>query len=77
MKDSYPSISLARFCRLLGITRQAFYQHFWHVEYISTDQQLVLEQIKQIRQEHPVKDILYAPIFFIRKSDQNRKRCAF
>ena len=54
MKDSYPSISLARFCRLLGVTRQAFYQHFWHVEDISTEQQLVLEQIKQIRQEHPV-----------------------
>ena len=54
MKDSYPSISLVRFCRLLGVTRQAFYQHFWHVEDISTEQQLVLEQIKQIRQEHPV-----------------------
>ena len=54
MKDNYPSISLVRFCRLLGITRQAFYQHFWHVEDISTEQQLVLEQIKQIRQEHPV-----------------------
>jgi len=54
MKDSYPSISLVRFCRLLGVTRQAFYQHFWHVEDISTEHQLVLEQIKQIRQEHPV-----------------------
>jgi putative transposase len=54
MKDSYPSISLVRFCRLLGITRQAFYQHFWNVEDISTEQKLVLERIKQIRQEHPV-----------------------
>lgn len=54
MKDSYPSISLVRFCRLLGITRQAYYQHFWQVEDISTEQQLVLEKIKQIRQEHPV-----------------------
>jgi transposase InsO family protein len=54
MKDSYPSISLVRFCRLLGVTRQAFYQHFWYVEDTSTEQQLVLEQIKQIRQEHPV-----------------------
>jgi putative transposase len=54
MKDSYPSISLVRFCRLLGVTRQAFYQYFWHVEDISTEQQLVLEHIKQIRQEHPV-----------------------
>lgn len=54
MKGRYPSISLVRFCRLLGITRQAFYQHFWHVENASTEQQLVLDQVKQIRQEHPI-----------------------
>ncbi len=54
MKDSYRSISLARFCRLLGITRQAFYQHFWHVTDISTEHQLVLDRIKQIRMQHPV-----------------------
>ena len=54
MKDSRPTISLARFCRLLGITRQAFYQHFWHVSDVSTEHQLVLEQIKQIRMHHPV-----------------------
>ena len=54
MKDSYPSISLVRFCRLLGVTRQAYYQHFWHIEDFSTEQQLVLEKIKQIRQEHPI-----------------------
>lgn len=54
MKDSYPSVSLVRFCRLLGITRQAFYQHFWFVEDTSTEQQLVLNQVKQIRREHPV-----------------------
>lgn len=54
MKDSYPSISLARFCRLLGVTRQAFYQHFWHIADISTEHQLVLDRIKQIRMHHPV-----------------------
>lgn len=54
MKDSYPSISLVRFCRLLGITRQAYYQHFWNTEDTSTEQQLILERIKQIRLEHPV-----------------------
>ena len=54
MKDSYPSISLARFCRLLGITRQAFYQHFWDITDISTEHQLVLDRIKQIRMDHPV-----------------------
>jgi putative transposase len=54
MKDSYPSISLARFCRLLGITRQAFYQHFWQLTDVSTEHQLVLDRIKQIRMHHPV-----------------------
>lgn len=54
MKDSYPSISLVRFCRLLGITRQAYYQHFWHIEDVSTEQKILLDEVKQIRQEHPV-----------------------
>jgi hypothetical protein len=54
MKDSYPFISLVRLCRLLGITRQAYYQHFWHTEDISTEQEILLDKVKQIRQEHPV-----------------------
>jgi transposase InsO family protein len=54
MKNSHPSIGLARFCRLLGITRQAFYQHFWHAEDLGTEQQLLLDQIRQIRADHPV-----------------------
>lgn len=41
-------------CRLLGITRQAFYQHFWHVSDVSTADQLVVQQVAQIRQLHPV-----------------------
>lgn len=53
MKDSYPDISLSRICRLLGITRQAFYQHFWYVSDVSIEQQLVLKQVKEIRAIHP------------------------
>jgi putative transposase len=53
MKDSYPGVSLARICRLLGITRQAFYQHFWYVSDVSMEQQLVLQQVNQIRTIHP------------------------
>lgn len=41
-------------CRLLGITRQAFYQHFWHVSDASTTEQLVLQQVAEIRTLHPV-----------------------
>jgi putative transposase len=54
MKDSYPSISLARFCRLLGVTRQAYYQYFWSAQDSGTEAQLILDQVRQIRQEHPV-----------------------
>ena len=54
MKDTYPAISLTRLCRLLGITRQAYYQHFWDVSDITVEHQLVLDQIGQIRKTHPV-----------------------
>jgi transposase InsO family protein len=47
-------VSLARLCWLLGITRQAFYQHFWNEQDISTEQNLVLDQVRKIREEHPV-----------------------
>jgi hypothetical protein len=53
MKDSYPGISLSRICRLLGITRQAYYQHFWYISDVSIEQQLVLQQVKEIRTIHP------------------------
>jgi putative transposase len=52
MKDNYPHIGLARFCRLLGITRQAFYQHFWSQEFESVEQELVLQQVRLIRKDH-------------------------
>lgn len=54
MKDSYPRISLARLCRLLGVTRQAFYQHFWFISDLNIQQQMVLQQVQDIRQLHPV-----------------------
>ena len=54
MKDSYPQISLTRLCRLLGITRQAFYQHFWKVSDVNTEQELILQKVRDIRNLHPV-----------------------
>lgn len=53
MKDMYPFISLSRLCRLLGITRQAYYQHFWEVSDITIEHQLILDQVIEIRQVHP------------------------
>lgn len=54
MKDSYPQISLMRFCRLFGVTRQALYQHFWNLSDLTVEQELVLQQVKEIRKLHPV-----------------------
>lgn len=42
-----------RCCCLLGITRQAFYQHFWKAEASSFEQELILEQVKRIRRLQP------------------------
>jgi len=53
MKDTHGAISLARLCRLLGVTRQAYYQHFWDVSDVSIEHQLVLDQVSRIRQLHP------------------------
>jgi putative transposase len=52
MKDRYRHISLSRFCRLLGITRQAYYQHFWEVEFKTTEESLVLSEVVKIRKKH-------------------------
>ena len=53
MKNIRPCVGLARLCWLLGITRQAFYQHFWNEQDISTEQNLVLNEIRKIREDHP------------------------
>jgi putative transposase len=52
MKDSYTRISLVRLCRLLGITRQAYYQHFWQQETFGLEENLILAQVSQIRKYH-------------------------
>lgn len=53
MKDIYRAVSLTRLCRLLGITRQAYYKHFWEVSDITVEHELVLKQVNEIRQTHP------------------------
>lgn len=52
MKDKYRQVGLSRLCRLLGVTRQAFYQHYWHQASVTTEQELVLKEIKEIRKNH-------------------------
>lgn len=43
-----------RLCRLLGLSRQAYYQHFWQQEANTIEQSLVLEQVYAIRKDHRV-----------------------
>lgn len=53
MKDSYPQISLMQLCRLFGVTRQALYQHLWSLQDSTLKQQLVLQEVRDIRKLHP------------------------
>ena len=52
MKDNNPKVSLTRFCRLLGLTRQSYYQHFWQEELLSIEHELVLQRVLEIRENH-------------------------
>ena len=54
MKDMYGKISLVRLCRLLGMTRQAYYQHFWQQEATGIEESLVLQQVINLRKDHRV-----------------------
>lgn len=52
MKDDYRQVSLVRLCRLLGMTRQAWYQHFWREEVQSVEGQLIVDEVINIRKRH-------------------------
>ncbi len=45
-------ISLSLFCRLLGVTPQAYYQHFWQVEFKTTENSLVIGEVLRISENH-------------------------
>ena len=52
MKDTYHQVSLVKLCRLLGITRQAYYQHLRRFEERSIESHLVVQQVQAIRKNH-------------------------
>jgi len=54
MKDTYTGIGLVRLCWLLGITRQAYYQHLWQQQTIEIEDHLVLQQVIALREDHRV-----------------------
>lgn len=53
MKNNFQHIGLAKLCGWLGITRQAYYQNSWKAIDTTIEEELVLQQVKQIRQNHP------------------------
>ncbi len=52
MKTNFSHIGLARLCGWFGITRQAYYQNSWIAIDTSVEEELVLQEIKQIRKNH-------------------------
>lgn len=52
MKNNHPKIGLGKFCRLLGVTRQAYYQHFWHQEQCVFEDELIVSEVIKIRKNH-------------------------
>lgn len=52
MKTSFQNIGLAKLCSWFGVTRQAYYQNSWKSIDTSIEEELVIQQIKEIRKNH-------------------------
>lgn len=53
MKNNFQNLGLAKLCSWLGMSRQAYYQNSWKAIDTTIEEELVLQQIKQIHQNHP------------------------
>jgi transposase InsO family protein len=53
MKLLYPRIGLSKLCRLFGVTRQAYYQSFYTLEFANIEQELIIKEVLLIRKNHP------------------------
>jgi putative transposase len=53
IKDSYPRIAVSTCCRLLGFTRQAYYQDQYRYEDTSIEAELIIQEVLSIRRLHP------------------------
>ncbi|HEY8659989.1 MAG TPA: IS3 family transposase [Hanamia sp.] len=52
MKINFSHIGLARLCGWFGITRQAYYQNKWEAVSTTIEEELVIQQVKEIRKNH-------------------------
>ena len=53
MKNNFQNIGLAKLCSWLGMSRQAYYQNSWKAIDTTIEEELIIQQVKQIRQNHP------------------------
>ncbi len=52
MKSNFPHIGLAKLCGWFGITRQAYYQNNWEGVSTTLEEELVIQQVRNIRKNH-------------------------
>jgi transposase InsO family protein len=52
MKSGFQHIGLARLCAWFGISRQAYYQNSWKAIDTTIEEELILQEVKQIRKNH-------------------------
>lgn len=52
MKNNFSHIGLAKLCGWFGITRQAYYQNNWEGISTTLEEDLVIQQVKEIRKNH-------------------------
>ena len=45
---------LSRMCKLLGISRQNYYQYWQRAECVSIEESLVIDEVKRLRRTHPI-----------------------
>ena len=48
----YTHVGLARLCAWFGVTRQAYYQHFWSMTDHVIEEDLIVQEVLQIRKNH-------------------------
>jgi putative transposase len=78
MKQDFQHIGLAKLCAWFGITRQAYYQNSWKAIDTTIEEELVLQQVKSIRKNHPRLGTrkLYEKLqpFMLENNIKNRQR---
>lgn len=52
MKQQFQHIGLAKICGWFGITRQAYYQHNWEGIFASIEEELIIQEVLRIRENH-------------------------